>query len=455
MVASAVRRRAVWPLAKGRRAALVALILLCLGLLAFAAQRLLVLEQQMRIAATENMVWIVGQTQADALRLKLALGADGASDTVPVRFDLLVSRLNLLNDGPQLRYLADAGLDEPLIGIRERLLAQDPLAGGDRAVLTTLTDDLVGLLGRTASRVMAHEWTIQSERLDRQRLMHRVALAAVLCAMLAGVGLALVLLDRERRLMRVEVDRVQAARLEQDLRDERAASERYRTFAGVVAHQFRTPLAVIDSAMHRLTRPGQTPTTDMVLERARQVRDAVRRLTNLTDTVLLMARLDRSAVVPSSAANDLHEVAMLAFDDLCATGLGSGALSRVRLHRPDRQVTAFCDAELTAQVLLNLMSNALGYSPAETVVDVRFTTSGNRSACLVEDRGPGLAPHEMARVFESFVRGPAHHDRPGSGLGLPLARHLARLQGGDVDLEAREGGGLVARLWLPSGTGMG
>ena len=60
-----------------------------------------------------------------------------------------------------------------------------------------------------------------------------------------------------------------------------------------------------------------------------------------------------------------------------------------------------------------------------------------------------MTPEELAGAFEDFARGARHRDLPGSGLGLPLARHLARLQDGDVTLAPRAGGGLVARLILP------
>ena len=111
------------------------LVAICLGLLALAAWQLVVLERQMRIAATENMIWVFGQTQIEALNLALALSDEAAPQQIQTRFDILVSRLTLLEDGPQRRFLENAGVSETLARWRSGLLALDPAQGADPAAL--------------------------------------------------------------------------------------------------------------------------------------------------------------------------------------------------------------------------------------------------------------------------------------------------------------------------------
>lgn len=424
-----------------RYVGLGALIVLCLGLLVIAAFNIVRVERQMQISATENMTWIFGQTQIEALSLAAAMSAGAPEDEVQRRFDLLVSRLNLLRDGPQWRFLRDAGLAEGLMGWRASLLALDPAEGGDRAALAAHATALSTALRGKASRVMAREWQLQAERLDQLRQLHLLALGAVLGALLSGGILSLLLVDRERRLART-------VRLQDDLDRERAASEGYRRFADLMAHQIRTPLAVIDSAMHRLTKPGGPPTPEVIRKKADVSREAVARLVRLTDTALLMARVDRGAVAPELACHDLDRIAAAAIDDLHAAGCHHES-GRVRLLTGNRPVTAICDPVLTGEILTNLLGNALLYSPPESEIDVRPMHSGDMAICDVCDQGPGMTPEELACAFDDFARGARHRDLPGSGLGLPLARHLARLQGGDLTLKPRTGGGLVARLTLP------
>lgn len=431
-----------------RYGGLAALIVGCMGLLLIAAVNIVRIERQMQISATENMTWIFGQTQIEALNLAAALSDDADPTEVQLRFDLLVSRLNLLRDGPQWRFLSEAGLAEGLMGWRDGLLALDPAEGGDRAALAAHVAALSTALRGKASRVMSREWQLQSERLDSLGRLHLLALGTILGALIAGAVLAALLIDRERRLTGARMDQLRAERLERDLDQERLTSEGYRRFSDLIAHQVRTPLAVIDSAMHRLTRPGRTPSPEIIRAKAEVSREAVARLVRLTDTALLMARVDRGAVEPNLACHDLDRIAAAAIEDLheSVRALKTG---RVILGSGNRTVPAICDPVLTGEILANLLRNALLYSSPDSEIDVRPMLGGEMAICDISDRGLGMTPEELAGAFEDFARGARHRDLPGSGLGLPLARHLARLQGGDVTLAPRAGGGLVARLTLP------
>lgn len=433
-----------------RYGGLTALVMCCLGLLVMAAVNIVRVERQMQISAAENMTWIFGQTQIEVLTLAATLAGRAEEAEVQRRFDLLVSRLNLLRDGPQWRFLQEAGLAEGLMGWRQGLLALDPAEGGDRTALIAHVTALSTALRGKASQVMAREWQREAERLDRLRQQHLLALAAIMGALVAGSILAFLLVDRERRLMQAKLDRIRTTRLEHDLARERTASEGYRRFADLIAHQVRTPLAVIDSAMHRLTRPGKPPAPEIVERKAQATREAVARLVRLTDTALLMARIDREAIAPALGCHDLSQLAEACIEDLQASA-SIGGVGRLRFAAGNPPVPATCDPVLTAEILVNLLTNALLYAPSDIEIDVRPMRAGADAVCDICDRGPGMSADELARAFENFSRGEDHGTLPGSGLGLPLARHLARLQGGDVILLPRDGGGLVARLTLPCG----
>ncbi|HEX5689404.1 MAG TPA: ATP-binding protein, partial [Roseiflexaceae bacterium] len=110
---------------------------------------------------------------------------------------------------------------------------------------------------------------------------------------------------------------------------------------------------------------------------------------------------------------------------------------------------ASLDGVLIEQVLINLLENALKYSPAESPLSIRATLSDGAVLIEVADRGPGLPPGDEARIFEKFYRAPATQGQPGAGLGLAIAKGMVAAHGGRIWAENRPGGGAVFRFTLP------
>jgi two-component system sensor histidine kinase CreC len=109
------------------------------------------------------------------------------------------------------------------------------------------------------------------------------------------------------------------------------------------------------------------------------------------------------------------------------------------------------DAFLLHQALINLLANAIDFSPAGAAVDVAAATAGRRIELTVRDCGPGIPDYALDRVFERFysLRRP-DSGKKGTGLGLAFVREVAHLHGGEVHLTNNDGGGAVATLALPS-----
>ena len=101
------------------------------------------------------------------------------------------------------------------------------------------------------------------------------------------------------------------------------------------------------------------------------------------------------------------------------------------------------DPERIGQVLRNLLSNAAKYSPEGTPIELRVIDKKGRVRLEVADRGPGIHPDDVTRIFEKFGRGREDRKTPGVGLGLYLSRRIVRGHGSELTVEARPGGGSV------------
>ncbi|HET6230241.1 MAG TPA: ATP-binding protein [Longimicrobiaceae bacterium] len=201
-----------------------------------------------------------------------------------------------------------------------------------------------------------------------------------------------------------------------------------------VSHDLRTPLTTIKALAHELAAGGD--------ERAHVVETEADRLNRFVADLLDLARLNAGAlpIRPELAA---------------AEDVLGAALQQIAAVWPDRRVDASVepgqllvgrfDFVHTLHVLVNLVDNALKYSPADAAVEIAVRAADGRLAFVVADRGPGVAAGDREHVFEEFYRGDGG-TAPGSGIGLALARRLAEAQGGGVAYEPRPGGGSVFTL---------
>ncbi|MDR9440531.1 MAG: HAMP domain-containing sensor histidine kinase [Halomonas sp.] len=450
-------------------------ILAFTAFLAFALIRLFQVEKDMRDNVDENMLWVVTQAQVASHRLDQAVNRRALGDTdedPELRLDILSSRLTLMDDGPQRRYLAARGLEAPLNTALDHLDALrtsvEDTATAERFRPQAMAPHLDGLmtrLNRIANAVMMAEWESTGARLDTYRSSLMQVIGSVVGITLSGLGLMLLLIHalRQRRIaqraltahrdqLEVEVARhisrykTTADALARALNRERGVSEFYRSFAAMVSHQFRTPLAVIDSGLQRLQRRAPPFTAEQRSERYQRLRNAVAQMTRLVESSLTAARLDGQQVEARPACHSLAAIV----DHLCRLQTEASGIDRLTTRHASPEVLAWCDRALTEQVLANLISNGLKYSPASHCVHVTTAREGNQAICRVLDNGPGIPHAEQDRLFERFFRGNNASGTDGIGLGLNIARHLARIQQGDLEVSSNTGEGTTFTLRLPA-----
>jgi two-component system sensor histidine kinase KdpD len=234
------------------------------------------------------------------------------------------------------------------------------------------------------------------------------------------------------------------SRLEAEAKDVDALREADRVknaLLASVSHDLRTPLTSITAFANELATFGD--------ERAELIAQEAGRLNRMVTDLLDLSRLASGSFAPV--------VEVVAVDDLVAGAVQQveGALGSeridVRLGADSPFLTGRFDLTQAIRILVNLIDNAAKHSPTGTKVVVSVERDGDWILLHVADRGPGVAPSEVERIFEPFYR-PAGStpDSHGAGLGLAIARGLAEAQGGSVTYAPRPDGGSVFTLRLPA-----
>lgn len=214
-----------------------------------------------------------------------------------------------------------------------------------------------------------------------------------------------------------------------------------------VSHDLRTPLASILTAA---TTAAKTESHLAPGERAElmgTIVDEAERLNRLVANLLSMTKLESGELSLKRQPEDLGELVASAVEALRSR---SGT-DRIQISLPRATAWVDVDATLIEQTLINLLENALRYAPGSTPIDVEVLFEDHNVLVRVNDRGPGILPHEREKVFEKFFRGSGtRHGDGGAGLGLTICRAAARAHQGRLRALERAGGGTCMELTLPA-----
>jgi two-component system sensor histidine kinase KdpD len=227
----------------------------------------------------------------------------------------------------------------------------------------------------------------------------------------------------------------------------RADEERLRNaLLSSVSHDLRTPLGVITGAVSTaLETPDLSEATRRDLLTTAQ--EEAQRLHRLVSNLLDITRLESGTIDLNKEWVPIEEVVG---GVLNRRELGTEA-ARVTTHLPERLPLVALDPVLMEQVLLNLLDNALKYSPPGSPVEIKAWATERFLTLLVADQGPGIAVGEEDRIFEKLARGHAAAGRPGAGLGLAICRGIVTAHGGTIQAANHPQGGAQFLVALPLG----
>jgi heavy metal sensor kinase len=216
-------------------------------------------------------------------------------------------------------------------------------------------------------------------------------------------------------------------------------------FTGDVSHELRTPLTAIRTVGEvSLREPRDPKSYQHVIESMLEETD---RLSGLVDRLLLLSRAESGHAPLTREAIDLAALA-----EEVASHLGVLAEERDQRIVVDRKALARVvgDRVMLRQALINLVDNAIKYSPSGSVIRIGVDGSPNASIVEVQDSGAGIAPDRREHIFDRFYRGANHGLRDGAGLGLNIAKWTVEANLGHLAYEPRTTGGSTFRITLPA-----
>lgn len=256
---------------------------------------------------------------------------------------------------------------------------------------------------------------------------------SLLLAMLNEVALAL-----EKEEMRQNQSKA-AIQVEQ----ERLQSNLLRA----ISHDFRTPLTSISGNAGVLMQNSAVLSDEKKQELYADIYDDSIWLANLTENLLSITRMENGTASLHIQPELVQEVVQEALSHIGRRAQGHSITTRI----DDDMLMAKMDSRLIMQVILNIVDNALKYTPPGSSIEVRATKVQNTAAIEVADNGPGIAPEEQNKVLEMFyTAGNKHQDaRRGLGLGLFLCKEIVEAHGGALTLYGNHPHGVVFRFTLP------
>ena len=277
----------------------------------------------------------------------------------------------------------------------------------------------------------------------------REAISGQDLAFLQALGHEAALAIRNARLY--EREREQVARL-------RSLDELQRSFVSAVSHELRTPLTCIKTSVDLLNieecDPAGDPAGDLAgspggdrAEMVRTIRHHVARLEALVTDLLESTMLEAGQITLSRQSTDPASLVERAAEAL--RPLSDHKSQIVQIHLPQSLHPVHLDRRRIEQVLTNILSNAIRYTPKQGLIQIYVSDSAQNLQVCVTDNGPGIPDQDQSRVFEKFYVVSNSHGLSRLGLGLYIAREIVELHGGRIWLESQLGKGSTFCFQVP------
>ncbi len=235
-----------------------------------------------------------------------------------------------------------------------------------------------------------------------------------------------------------------------DISDLKRVETMRRDFVANVSHELRTPVAVIKGYGETLLDGALEESPERSRRFVEIMVSHAERLTNLINDILTLSKLEAKdaslALRPLDLCSTVRKAQMLMEDHARAKGISLSA------HCPEATAKVLADQGQLEQVLLNLLDNAIKYTPDGGEVAIRVTQADTGIRISVSDSGIGIPAKDLPRIFERFYRVDEGRSREqgGTGLGLAIVKHIVQLHGGEISVSSEAGKGSTFTVQLPA-----
>jgi two-component system sensor histidine kinase KdpD len=256
----------------------------------------------------------------------------------------------------------------------------------------------------------------------------------------------------QRRLMEAfanqAVQAIERGRLAEEARQIKllqAAEKLQNALLNSISHDLRTPLVSITGALTSLDEQSDSLDRENRESLIATAREEAERLNRLVGNLLSMTRIESGAIKLRCEPGDIQDVIGTALEQLDKRVAGHAIQVNVRDDFP----LVPMDFTLIVQVLVNLLENAVKYSPKGSLIEVSASLLDDKARLEVADRGVGIPPEDLTRVFDKFYRVQRPESVSGTGLGLSISKGIVEAHRGNIYARVREGGGTIVSVELP------
>ncbi len=355
---------------------------------------------------------------------------NAASDTLGHLTDQAVARAQVARDRLAVAYRQAFWLILLAIVIGAMLVVA-ALIRISRSISAPLLD-----LADRMRRLAANDTDIDIPETERHDEIGEMAQATVVFR-----NNAIELMRSQRMLAR------QAALLEEQLAHEQRLTLLQRNFVSMASHEFRTPLTNIDGHARRLDKIKDVVTPAEISERVSKIRSAVLRMTHLMNNLLNSSRLIDGGVGLYFHPTEMDMTALL--QEVCQLHRDMVPGSPILERFAAVPTPMIGDAKLLFQVFSNLLANAIKYSPGGGAIEVEAGSAADEVVVTVSDRGIGIPPRDLPRLFERYHRGANVSGIVGTGVGLYLVKMALDLHRGGIEVQSKENEGSRFTVRLP------
>jgi two-component system sensor histidine kinase KdpD len=224
-----------------------------------------------------------------------------------------------------------------------------------------------------------------------------------------------------------------------------AAEKLQNALLNSISHDLRTPLVSITGALTSLDEQSAALDEENRKSLILTAREEADRLNRLVGNLLSMTRIESGAIKLNLEPGDMQDVIGTALEQL-----GKRAADhQIKVDVPENFPLIPIDFTLLVQVVVNLLENAVKYSPKGSVIEVLAYLQDDKAHLQISDRGVGIPAEDLTRVFDKFYRVQRPESVSGTGLGLSISKGIVEAHHGDIHAHTREGGGTILHMELP------